>query len=544
EIEIKEKEQQGILDNKGNVLARSIKVYNLILDPKMIYAYSDDRYLHPTLDALVEVYGLKKNEILDLIKDKKSSQYIRLLRKISSDEKDNFEKYEEEKNRQYIDEKSNYRIKGVWFEEEYKRVYAFDKMFSNVLGFVNDEGSPVMGLELYYDNNLRGTDGRSFGYLDENRDLTNVYHDAIDGCNLYTTLDLDIQRVIEEKIELWENEDIGSKRASVIVMDPRDGSILAMASNNAFDLNNPRDLSMYDEEELKENKENLLYRNWSNDCVQFSYEPGSTSKIFTVAGALEEHAVDENTVFECKGNINLDDGEHKWTIKCNNRSGHGKLDVAESLVQSCNMCMSEMAELMGIDNFVKYQEIFGFGRKTDIDLPSEVDTGKLIYDEDTMGRTALATNAIGQNYNCSMIQMISAYASVINGGNYYVPHIMKKIENQSGKIIKEYNDKSIRKTVSKETSNFIKNALYDTVEKGTGRTARVKGIEIGGKTGTAEKLPREDKNYLVSFCGFYPVDNPEKLVYVIIDEPHLEGEAQANAKYACQLFKNIVEEIR
>lgn len=534
-----------IYDNKGNKLATSIKVYNLILDPKIMHTYEDGRYLHETIDALCNIYNLDRIDLKDMIDKRKTSQYVRLMKRISGDEKEKFETYADMKNKEFESDKRNDRIRGVWFEEDYQRFYAFEATLSNAIGFINDENIPVMGLELYYDNELKGIDGRSFGFLDSKYNLSNVRSDVKNGNNIYTTFDLDIQKVVEEKLNKWQKEDIGSKNAAVIVMDPRDGAILAMAESNSFNLNSPRDLYMYDEATIDEvGRENLLYKNWYNFCVQDTYEPGSVVKVFTVAAALEENLVNKDTTFECKGNINLDDGEHKWTIKCNNRNGHGKLDLEGSIVNSCNMCMSEMSELLGIDKFLEYQKIFGIGAKTNIDLPSETDTKDLVYNKDNMGRTALATNSFGQNYNMTMMQVVAGFASIINGGKYYEPYIVKKIEDSNGIITYERNANPLRKTVSKKTSDFIKNALFDTVEKGTGKAARVRGMEISGKTGTAEKLPREDKKYLVSFAGFYPLNKPEKLIYVVVDEPNLEGEAQANSKFACNIFKEIVEEIK
>lgn len=530
----------SILDKNGNKLAESSKVYNLILDPKVMHTYDDNRFLDPTLEALSEVYEIDYLDLRDNVEKRKNSQYYRLLKKITPDEKTRFENYADEKNNEYIKTKSPNRIRGVWFEDDYKRYYKFDSILSNTIGFINEENSPVMGLELYYQNDLSGVDGRSFGFLDNKYNLSNITSHVKNGENIYTTFDLDIQRVVEDKIRKWQEEDIGSKKAACIVMDPRDGSILAMAGSNSFDLNNPRVATPSEGVPIEE----TLYKNWYNICVQDTYEPGSTAKVFTVAAALEENLVNDKTTFECKGNIELDDGEHKWTIKCNNRNGHGKLDLKGSIVNSCNMCMSEMSELLGIDKFTEYQKIFGIGKPTNIDLPSEPDTSKLIYTKDNMGRTDLATNSFGQNFNVTMLQLISGFASIINGGDYYEPYIVKKIEDENGTIIYEKDITPLRKTVSKKTSDFIKNALFETVEKGTGRAARVRNFQVAGKTGTAEKLPREDKKYLVSFIGYYPIENPEKLIYVIVDEPNLEGEAQANSKFACNIFKEIVEVIK
>ena len=568
-----------ILDSKGRVLATSVKVYNLILDPRVMYSGKNNRYVTPTVDALSNVYGYPRQEIYDLIESKKDSAYVKYKKKLSYDEKTKFEDYAAKMNRDYRNKGLNDRIEGVWFEDEYMRVYPFKSFASNVIGFTNDDNTNgTMGIERYYNDVLSGTNGRRYGYLNDKYDLEKVIKNEVDGNNVVTTIDYNIQSIVENNIENWQKNDVGSKEISVVVMNPNNGEILAMASNNNFDLNNPRDLYMYTVEDLYElgaaamlkthndtheekieidmlkqiynydelvnlGKEQAYFKNWKNNCIQNTYEPGSTSKIFTVAGALDENMVSEDTVFLCEGKIEFFDGDHTWTIKCNNRLGHGELSLEDAITVSCNMSMASIAESLGIDRFTKYQEIFGFGQKTGIDLSYEADTNKLVYTKDNMGRTALATNAFGQNYNCTMIQMIAAYASVINGGNYYKPHIMKRIENSKGGVVDEYENISIRKTASDRTIRFLKNALFQTVEVGTGKAAHLNNITVGGKTGTAEKLPRIAKNYLVSFCGFAPVEKPEYLIYVVIDEPKLKGEEQAKAVFATNIFRKILKDI-
>lgn len=568
-----------ILDSKGRVLATSVKVYNLILDPRVMYSGKNNRYVTPTVDALSNVYGYNRQEIYELLESKKDSAYVKYKKRLSYDEKIKFEDYAAKMNRDYRNKGLNDRIEGVWFEDEYMRVYPLKSFASNVIGFTNEDNTNgTMGIERYYNDVLSGVNGRRYGYLNDRYDLEKVIRNEVDGDNVVTTIDYNIQTIVENNIQKWQTNDVGSKDISVIVMDPNNAEILAMASSNSFDLNNPRDLYMYTTEELYElgademlkkhnstheekieiemlkqiynyddlvdlGKEQAYFKNWKNNCIQNTYEPGSTSKIFTVAGALDENIVNEETVFLCEGKIEFFDGDHTWTIKCNNRMGHGELSLEDAITVSCNMSMASIAESLGMDRFTKYQEIFGFGQKTGVDLSFEADTSKLVYTKDNMGRTALATNAFGQNYNCTMIQMAAAYASVINGGNYYKPHIMKRIENSKGGVVDEYENISIRKTASDRTIRFLKNALYQTVEVGTGKAAHINNVMVGGKTGTAEKLPRAAKNYLVSFCGFAPVESPKYLIYVVIDEPKLKGEEQARAVFATNIFRNILKDI-
>ena len=533
-----------ILDSEGNLLATSIKVYNLIIDPKVITSYKDNRYVNATIEALSEVYEYNRWELKDLIETKRDRAYVRYARQLSIEEKEKFENYRDKKNAEYRELGVDDRINGVWFEEEYKRFYPNDNLASNVIGFVNNAGESVMGLEQYYDAELSGLNGRKYGYLGDNFELESVQKPAIDGYNIVTTINVRMQKICEEKLVEWATGDIGSKSASAIIMNPNNGEIYAMASTNGFNLNDPRDLTGIDEEYINEvGKENIWFARWKNLCVQDTYEPGSTAKIVTYAAAIDENLVGKDATFECKGYIELDDGEHKWRIRCNNRNGHGKLTLMETLTKSCNMSMAELGEMLGIKNFVKYQRTFGFGELTNIDLPNEADTSRFVHNEKNMGRTDLATNSFGQNYNCTMVQLIAAFSSAINGGKYYEPHLVKRIENTSGTYIKQIVKPVLRKTISENTSKYLRESLFETVETGTGKFAQIRHRNIGGKTGTAEKLPREDKNYLVSFIGFDDKDNPSLVCYVVVDQPNLEGEAQASATFATTIFHDIMKEV-
>lgn len=569
----------NIYDVNGKLLATSEKVYNLILDPYVINSGENAKYLNATIYALNEIYGYNITGLKDLIVSRKNSQYVRYAKNLSYDQKAKFEEYTKTKNQEYINNNMKDRIKGVWFEDEYKRIYPYKSLASNVIGFTNNDGTnAIMGLELYYNDELSGVNGKSYGFLNNDYNLESVQRPEIDGKNIITTIDIRIQSIIEKHINDWQKNDVGSKDCAVIIMDPYNGDIKAMAASNSFDLNKPRDLYMYDditlydfgsqvllneynkthndvilledvpkyynyETIIERGKTEAYYKNWKNNCIQNTFEPGSTSKIFTVAGALDENLVNEETEFLCEGKIELSDGLNDWTIRCNNRLGHGELNLISALTQSCNMSMATIADKMGIKDFSKYQKIFGFGQKTDIDLPYEANTSNLVYNEQSMGKTALATNSFGQNYNCTMIQMVSAYASLLNGGTYYTPHILKRIENDKGAIVKEENGEAIRNTVSNKTAEFIKKALVETVIDGTGKSAGIENVLVGGKTGTAEKLPRSAKNYIVSFCGFTEVEGKDLLCYVIIDQPNQIGEAQARSSYATKLFKSIMKDV-
>ena len=578
-----------ILDRNGTILATSEKVYNLIVDPRAITSRSDDRYEKAVVDALREYF--KGDERVDTVSSLleeqkklstgKKSAYFKFKEDMSFDEKDAFQKFMDEKNAAYRKSGNKYEIKGLSFEDKYKRSYPYKELACNVIGFSSQDNSGgTGGVEQYYNNDLIGTNGREYGYLDSDTKLQSVSREASDGDSIVTTLNFNIQRTVEKYLQEWQKEDVGSKMAAAIVMNPKNGEILAMASTNQFDLNHPRDLDKtlypdallteygkkealkkykreHDGKEISEDALSTVYtpeeisslgaqvawnQMWRNVAVSDTYEPGSTAKPFTIAGALEENAIVPSTQFTCDGYIKISDGVHTWTIRCHKRDGHGTLDAEQALMQSCNVYLMDTAFQEGAENFVKYQHIFGFGEKTGIDLPGEADTKDLIYTADTLGKTSLATNSFGQNYNVSMIQMAAGFSSIVNGGSYYKPHVVKQILNANGTVIKDVEPELVRVTNSKSTSDFLKEALYQTVEQGTGRPAKIQGYHVGGKTGTAQKLPRSEKNYLVSFCGFAPVEDPELLVYVIVDTPNLEGEAQASASFATKIEQKIMKD--
>ena len=578
-----------ILDRNGTILATSEKVYNLIVDPRAITSRSDDRYEKAVVDALREYF--KGDERVDTVSSLleeqkklstgKKSAYFKFKEDMSFDEKDAFQKFMDEKNAAYRKSGNKYEIKGLSFEDKYKRSYPYKELACNVIGFSSQDNSGgTGGVEQYYNNDLIGTNGREYGYLDSDTKLQSVIREASDGDSIVTTLNFNIQRTVEKYLQEWQKEDVGSKMAAAIVMNPKNGEILAMASTNQFDLNHPRELDKtlypdallneygkkealkkykreHDGKEISEDALSTVYtpeeisslgaqvawnQMWRNVAVSDTYEPGSTAKPFTIAGALEENAIVPSTQFTCDGYIKISDGVHTWTIRCHKRDGHGTLDAEQALMQSCNVYLMDTAFQEGAENFVKYQHIFGFGEKTGIDLPGEADTKDLIYTADTLGKTSLATNSFGQNYNVSMIQMAAGFSSIVNGGSYYKPHVVKQILNANGTVIKDVEPELVRVTNSKSTSDFLKEALYQTVEQGTGRPAKIQGYHVGGKTGTAQKLPRSEKNYLVSFCGFAPVEDPELLVYVIVDTPNLEGEAQASASFATKIEQKIMKD--
>ena len=285
-------------------------------------------------------------------------------------------------------------------------------------------------------------------------------------------------------------------------------------------------------------KQEALNKMWRNACINDTYEPGSAFKVITAAAALENGVVREEDSFQCPGYIVVEGRK----IRCAKVRGHGTENFVQGTMNSCNPVFIDVGARLGVDSFYHYFEQFGLLGKTGIDLPGEA--YGLIYNSDNMGPTDLAVNSFGQSYNCTMIQMAAAFASVINGGSYYEPHVVKQVVNDQGSVVRKIEPNLVRETVSESTSEFIRHALFMTVddEEGTGKAGRVAGYKVGGKTGTAEKLPRSAHNYLVSFCGFAPADDPQLLVYVVIDTPNLPGKEQAHSTFATEVFQKIMTE--
>ena len=544
--------QRGnITDCKGTILATSVDVYNVILDCKVLNSDSAD--IDPTIDALITCFPqLNETDLRNLITDKPKSQYNVLAKKLSYEEIRAFEDMQaaekEASDKKSGDAEKKGKINGVWFEKEYQREYPYGSLASAVVGFTTSGNLGMNGVENSYNSVLNGTNGREYGYLNSDSNFEKTVIDAQNGNDVTLTIDANIQKIVEDKIAAFEEEyrdaareGAGSKHVGVIVMNPQNAEVLAMANYPNYDSSNPRDLSAYYTQEeidaMDDDAElDALNQLWSNFCITYTYEPGSTVKPFTVACGLDTGTLDPNRTFICDGYETISGHD----IPCVNTNGHGLETVEDALKNSCNDALMQMSYDIGPENFSKYQQIFGFGTKTNIDLPGEARTDSLIYTEDQLSTINLATNSFGQNFNVTMIQVASAFCSIINGGNYYQPHVVKKITDENGNVIQEDNGTLLKKTVSSSTSELLKQYLYATVSDGTGKYAKVPGYSMGGKTGTAQKLPRGQGNYLVSFIGFAPVDNPQLLVYVVVDEPNAEEEFHST--FAQEIAKGIFEE--
>lgn len=572
-----------IIDAKGTPIAMSEKVYNLIIDCKMLLEKKD--YLEPTMKALKKYFPIDESEVRAYIAANPSSQYYSAAKKLSYEEISPFVELQ-------ADTEKNPNIQGVWFEEEYRRIYPYNSLACDVLGFTSKDNVGTYGLESYYNDVLNGLTGREYGYLTDDSTLERTTKPAVDGNTIVTSIDVNIQGIVEKKIlELNESlkdgvrEGNGSKNTGVILMDPNTGEVKAMASYPTFDLNNPKELSAEAIEAYKENKtdaekketaedpkttedpktaddtnktqesvsENAavsqekldedekyeaLNSLWKNFCIADSYEPGSTAKPFTVSAAIDSGKITGNETYQCNGFLTVGD----YDIKCHNRFGDGPTTVKQSIEKSCNVALMHIGFALGADTYMDYQGIFNFGLKTNIDLAGEARTDALMFDPAKMVPTDTAVASFGQGYNVTMIQQIAAFASLINGGYYYQPHVVSKIISAEGSTVKNIEPRVLKQTISATTSETIVDFCNSVVTQGTGVTARPAGYTMGGKTGTAQTLPRGNRQYVISFMGYVPADDPQILIYVVIDRPNVADQANST-RLATVLAKDIMTEV-
>lgn len=558
-----------IVDAKGTKLATSEKVYNLVIDAKVMNTELNGKtpYLEPTFEALGQYFALDMTAIREYVATHKEASWYVPLKRLTYDEISGFQQAKSE----------NSNIKGVWFEEEYKRVYPYGSLAADTIGFTSTDNQGSYGLEEYYDSVLNGINGREYGYLNDDLNLERTVKAAVDGSSVHSTIDANVQMIVEKYLAKFMEEfkdnykpGNGAENVGCIIQWVNTGEILAMASVPTYDLNNVRDPqallgSMMVEKvdtangyyEIKKNgtvidqtvldamSEDDLYLNlnnlWKNYCITGTYEPGSVAKPFTVAMALEKGDITPNSTFECNGYMEI--GGYK--IRCHN-GAEGTMTLEKAVAKSCNVTMMKIAQLVGADDFCEFQRVFNFGLKTNVDLAGEARTASLVYSADQMGPTDLATNSFGQNFNVTMIQMITAFSSLINGGYYYEPHLVSKITNASGATVENIEPRILKQTVSEETSAYIRQYCKAVVTEGTGKTARPAGYMIGGKTGTAETIDqnthkRSKDEHVVSFMGYAPADNPQIAIYVVVDRPNVSH--QGDAKHATRLVRSILTEV-
>lgn len=558
-----------IMDRNGTYLTATEKRYQLIVSPKsLLKEDSRDLYYDCTVHALADFLGMDENELRKQIEENSTSQNLKVGEPLTAPDKlrfldfqehvNNPDRYEakkraEDKTYEGFSQEQRERYRGrlgaVNLQEYYQREYPYGELACNVLGFYrsyDDQRVGTTGIEQSYNEVLSGTDGQRYSYMDADREAQDVTREPQDGNSVVSTIDVKVQQSVERHIKDFMNT-TGAENIGVIVMDPNSGEILAMATNHSFDLNDPGNLQKYySANELKQmTSEEATQKLWNNFCVSTVYEPGSTAKVFTIAGALENGKITGQEEYTCTGEVDV----QGTLIHCVKRTGHGRLNVTGALEQSCNVALVRIAQALGREEFEKTQNLYGFGVSSGIDLPGEPDTSTQVHilnpPDDAanrrLGPVELATDSFGQGFGCNMVQLAAAFSSVINGGSYYRPHVVKQILNPQGTVIRDYSGEIVRETCSQETALFLRKALRGVVTEGTGAAAEVPGYEIAGKTGTSEKLPRNKKNYLLSFCGYAPANNPQVLCYVVVDQPHVKD--QAHSTFASVLFQNIMADI-
>jgi stage V sporulation protein D (sporulation-specific penicillin-binding protein) len=557
-----------ILDANNTILAYSEKVYNLILDAKLLLR--DEKFLEPTLSQLNKHFGLNTSEIRAYLSEHPTSQYYILAKKLPYEKIAAFQEMITQGSDTYDE-----NIQGIWFESGYIRKYPNGSMACDVIGFTTGDNNGVYGLEEYYNDTLSGTAGREYGYLDDDSNLERTTIPPTDGDSIVTTIDGSLQSIVEKYLyefnEKYKNNfraGNGANNVGCVMMDVNTGEVLAMASYPNFDLNDPRNTenligmpavnekgnkikgdSIFDsgvyitEEMLSEFTDEQLYQNynalWKNFCISDTYEPGSVAKPFTVATGLESGAITGNEVYDCKGYLNVGG----WDIKCHNVYGDGAVSIERGVEISCNVAMMHVGQAIGVNTFTRFQRNFGFGLKTNIDLAGEARTEGLTYNASNMGPTDLAINTFGQGFNVDMIEMITGFCSLINGGYFYEPHVVKKIVSSSGTTVKNIEPRVLRQVISQSTSEKIVKYCEAVVmgDEGTGKTARPAGYRIIGKTGTAQTLPRGNRQYVVSFMGAAPADDPQIAIYVVVDRPNV-AEQSTSTRLATLLVHDILTE--
>ena len=540
----------NIEDSKGTALASSIDVYNVILDCKELNRYPE--LIDSTMEVLAQCFP--EVDITDArarLTDKPDSQYEVLAKKVSYEEESAFETASDERNSDKVEDNE---VAGIWAEKEYTRQYPYGSLAASIIGFSSSGNYGVTGLENQYNDKLNGVNGRSYGYVNEDSDVEKTVIEPENGKTIVTSIDANIQAIVETELQNWNNAHLlndytleakstGSVNTACLVMNPNTGEILALASYPFFDLNNPRDLSAYySEEELaamtEEQKMDILNGLWQNYAVTHTFEPGSTFKTFTIATGLDTGTLTGNETYNCTGSLNINgDPIHCWKT-----AGHGVETVGTALRDSCNVALMGMAASIGARNFASYQSRFGFGQKTNIDLPGEPRTASLLYTEEQLEQYInLATNSFGQNFNTTMVQLASAFCSVINGGKLYQPHLATAIKDDSGNIVENIEPVVLKQTISEDTYDIMRQYLLRVVREGTGTASQVAGYSVMGKTGTAQKQPRSENNYVVSFIGAVPAEDPELVIYVAIDTPNVGSQDTCHG--SGEITHNILTQI-
>lgn len=528
----------SILDRNNQILAISTTVYNVALDSLQLAEVAElsPEEQEKTLTTLCEYFPELDYNTL--------KQYVTINPETGELYMNNHWKYLVKGiERSVKEELEAMNLKGVYFEKSSQRSYPLNSSACHLVGFTR--GDAQWGLEGYYNSYMEGTPGRSFILYNGADSVVHQDYDAKDGDTIITTIDYNIQKIAEEVVAETAAE-WPAKNVAAMVMDPYTGEIYAMAESHSFDLNNPNEIPEWETDtKYTENwdqlssEEQLEYLNtmWKNFCVSDTCEPGSIFKPMLVAAALEEGVITPNSTFQCNGYTDIGG----YRIKCHLVSGHGNINVEQIMAQSCNMGVIQIANLLGVDKFYEYQREFGFGDYTGIDLPGEA-AGQL-HSKESIGPTELATMSFGQTFNCTSIQVIAAFSSLINGGNLVKPHVVSQIVDADGNVVLQNDTEVVRRVISEKTSAYMRTALKATVENGLAKKLQIDGYSIGCKTGTAEQGSRtNDDLWALSNMSYFPAENPKYIVFTVINQPsdYAEG-VQTPTPMTKKLIEGIIK---
>lgn len=531
-----------IYDANGNVLAESASVWQVVMSP---VNFKNDKQRQAAAKGLSEIFDLEYNDVLD--DTKQQSHYVVVKRRIESDER--------EKVLELIDTlKKDYSCSGViQLLDDYKRYYPKNSLASSVIGFTGSDDQGLEGIEYEYDSYLSGTPGRIITAQNaRGTDMPFRYEQNVeseDGNNVYLTIDETIQSICEKYMQKGVEDNNVLNKGVCIAMDVNTGAILAMVTTDGYDLNNPYELSAKDKKKIKstpkkkqaEAESAALSNMWRNKAVADTYMPGSVFKMCVASAALEENLVNEKTSFTCTGSISVE-GE---TIHCSNISGHGTQNFVEAISNSCNPAFIQIGQMLGAGKFRQYYQGFGFSDKTGIDLPGEAEDS--FWKEGKMGGVDLAVASFGQNFTITPIQMITACAAVSNGGYVVQPHVVSKITDSKGNVIKSVDKKIKRQVISDDTSKKMNEYLEYNTERHGAAAGYISGYKVAGKTGTTEKRgvtkveSSFSEDYISSFCGYAPADDPQIAMLVFFDTP--DGDAYYGSQVSSPVFINIMSEV-
>lgn len=531
-----------IYDANGNVLAESASVWQVVMSP---VNFKNDKQRQAAAKGLSEIFDLEYNDVLD--DTKQQSHYVVVKRRIESDER--------EKVLELIDTlKKDYSCSGViQLLDDYKRYYPKNSLASSVIGFTGSDDQGLEGIEYEYDSYLSGTPGRIITAQNaRGTDMPFRYEQNVeseDGNNVYLTIDETIQSICEKYMQKGVEDNNVLNKGVCIAMDVNTGAILAMVTTDGYDLNNPYELSAKDKKKIKstakskqaEAESAALSSMWRNKAVADTYMPGSVFKMCIASAALEENLVNDKTSFTCTGSIEVE-GE---TIHCSNISGHGTQNFVEAISNSCNPAFIQIGQMLGAGKFRQYYQGFGFSDKTGIDLPGEAEDS--FWKEGKMGGVDLAVASFGQNFTITPIQMITACAAVSNGGYVVQPHVVSKITDSKGNVIKTVDKKVKRQVISDDTSKKMNEYLEYNTERHGAAAGYISGYKVAGKTGTTEKRgvtkveSSFSEDYISSFCGYAPADDPQIAMLVFFDTP--DGDAYYGSQVSSPVFINIMSEV-